>query len=254
VKQPPGHVSSLVQTMSIRVGSPAHRGFLCSMKNFSLTTLTLFLAVLTGCQTGPFAKSQKTPLCPVIQATACPVCKVQNCPQPTPTSTSTPTTTPTAAPTPKATTQPEPRLQIIGEREWALVEPGDIILEARIDTGAATSSIHAENIQLIEKDGKRWVRFNLSNPQTGAAIPLERRLHRRILVKQKTDGSNDRRYVVRMWLTLGETRTWADVSLSNRDAFEFPLLIGRNMLMDNFSVDVSSHHTLPKPVLHAQEQ
>jgi hypothetical protein len=134
-----------------------------------------------------------------------------------------------------------------------LVEPGDIILEARIDTGAETSSIHAENIQLIEKDGKRWVRFNLSNPQTGAAIPLERRLHRRILVKQKTGSGNDRRYVVRMWLTLGDTRTWVDVSLSDRDDFDFPLLIGRNMLMDNFSVDVSGHHTLPKPVLHAQE-
>jgi hypothetical protein len=57
-----------------------------------------------------------------------------------------------------------------------------------------------------------------------------------------------------MWLTLGDTRTWVDVSLSDRDDFDFPLLIGRNMLMDNFSVDVSGHHTLPKPVLHAQEQ
>jgi hypothetical protein len=222
------------------------------MKYSSFLTLIIALFVLTGCQTGPFATTgpvapqQETQICPVIETPTCPVCEVQACPEPEASAQS--------QPEQQASNAPEPRLQIIGEREWALVEPGDIVLEARIDTGAETSSIHAENIQLIEKDGKRWVRFNLSNPQTGDAIPLERRLHRRILVKQKADSASDRRYVVRMWLTLGDTRTWVDVSLSDRDDFDFPLLIGRNMLMDNFSVDVSSHHTLPKPVLHAQEQ
>ena len=127
------------------------------------------------------------------------------------------------------------------------------MLEARIDTGAETSSIHAEDIQLIEKDGKRWIRFNLENPQTGAMIPLERRLHRRILVKTKAEGVTDRRYVVRMWVTLGQTRVWLDVSLSDRDDFEFPLLIGRNMLVDHFSVDVSKHHTLTKPTTESEE-
>lgn len=137
---------------------------------------------------------------------------------------------------------------VIGEKEWALVEPGELVLEARIDTGAETSSVHAEDIQLIEKDGKRWIRFTLEDPETKVKIPLERRLHRRILVKQKAEEAKDRRYVVRMWVTLGETRTWLDVSLSDREDFEFPLLIGRNMLMDSFTVDVSRHHTLPKPV------
>ncbi|WP_414980684.1 ATP-dependent zinc protease [Congregibacter sp.] len=139
------------------------------------------------------------------------------------------------------------RYPLIGEQEWALVEPGDLVLEARIDTGAETSSIHAENIQLLEKDSKRWVRFTVKAPDSDREIQLERRLHRRILVKQTGSEDYDRRYVVRMWITLGDTRTWLDVSLSDRDDFEFPLLIGRNMLMDAFAVDVSQHHTLPKP-------
>lgn len=213
------------------------------MKNLSFPTLAMALIFLAGCQSGPFAKPQKTKLCPVIEppvCAVCAICTVKICPEPEV----------IAQPHVEqcANSAPESRPQIIGEREWALVEPGDLVLEARIDTGAETSSIHAKNIQLIEKDGKRWVRFDLPNPQTGAAIALERRLHRRILVKQKTGGDSDRRYVVRMWLTLGNTRTWVDVSLSNRDEFELPLLIGRNMLMDNFAVDVSGHHTLPKPV------
>jgi hypothetical protein len=128
------------------------------------------------------------------------------------------------------------------------VEPGDVVLEARIDTGAETSSIHAENIQLLEKDGTRWVRFSIPDPDGGEDIRLERRLHRRILIKQTGSDDYERRYVVRLWITLGDTRTWLDVSLSDRDDFEFPLLIGRNMLMDAFAVDVSQHHTLPKPV------
>lgn len=137
-----------------------------------------------------------------------------------------------------------------------MVEPGDLILEARIDTGAETSSIHAEDIQLIEKDGIRWIRFSLTDPKTNEEISLERRLHRRITVKQKTDEANEPRYVVRMWVTLGDTRTWLDVSLSDRNDFEFPLLLGRNMLIDTFAVDVSKHHTLPKPkvVLETAEE
>jgi hypothetical protein len=71
------------------------------------------------------------------------------------------------------------------------------------------------------------------------------RLRRRVLIKQ-TDGHYDRRYVVRMWVTLGETRSRIDVNLTNRTNFEYPMLIGRNFLTDSLIVDVSRHHTLDK--------
>ena len=213
----------------------------------SLIRYSLLMAcslILLGCQT----TTPVTPACPVAEAVPCPICEVQQCPEP---QIAEPITT-ECEPTPPVQcekVETDSSYAIIGEREWALVEPGNLILEARIDTGAETSSIHAEDIQLVEKDGKRWVRFNLFHPETGAKIPLERRLHRRILVKRKAGGPDDRRYVVRMWVTLGDERVWLDVSLSDRDDFEFPLLIGRNMLMDNFSVDVSRRHTLPEPAL-----
>lgn len=189
-----------------------------------------------------------TVACRVQEPAQCPVCDLSACPEPTLVEAS-----PAQCPAlPEASCEPaamESRYPLIGEKEWALVEPGDFVLEARIDTGAETSSVHAENIKLVEKDGKRWVRFTMLDPNSEAEVQLERRLHRRILVKRKgsTGEEYDRRYVVRMWVTLGDTRTWLDVSLSDRDDFEFPLLIGRNMLMDAFAVDVSTHHTLPKP-------
>ncbi len=210
------------------------------MRYFVLATLSLTLA---GCQTPP---PLVVPDCPVIEAVSCPACEVQQCPEPKVVAKS----ITQCEPVPPVQCEPasaEGKHETIGEVEWAFVEPGDVALEARIDTGAATSSIHAEDIRLLEKDGKRWVQFSLTNPTTKAKISLERRLHRRILVKQKVQKGQDRRYVIRMWVTLGNSRTWLDVSLSDRDDFEFPLLLGRNMLMDNFVVDVSKHHTMPKP-------
>jgi hypothetical protein len=116
------------------------------------------------------------------------------------------------------------------------------MLEARIDTGAETTSIHAEDIQLVEKDGRRYVRFALLDRSSGQRVQQELRLRRRVLIKQSY-GPDERRYVVRMWLTLGNTRSRIDVNLSDRANFEYPLLVGRNFLTDSLIVDVSRHHT-----------
>jgi hypothetical protein len=205
----------------------------------------LFLA---GCETTPQEPVEPGALvCPEPEPVECPVCEVTQCPvvdvePPAPVQCE--PVVPQACPEPSLDT----RFPVIGEKEWALLEPSDFIYEARIDTGAETSSIHAVDIQLVEKDGKRWVRFKLPNPATDEMVPLERPLHRRVMIKQTASEDLERRYVVRMWVTLGETRVWLDVSLSDREDFEFPVLIGRNMLMDNFAVDVSKHYVLPKPV------
>lgn len=220
------------------------------MNTIRTFTLTALAVILAGCQTNPPLIQQE---CPVIEALVCPVYEVVQCPEPKV----------VEAVIPQCEAQP--RIQVvkiaepqkytsIGGIEWAFIEPGNVVLEARIDTGAETSSIHAQDIQLIEKDGKRWVRFSLTHPETNVKIPLERRLHRRILVKQTADILEDRRYVVRMWVTLGASRTWLDVSLSDREGFEFPLLLGRNMLMDAFVVDISQRHTLPKRVPGSEVQ
>ena len=216
-----------------------------SAKSVSKQALSLLaVMILAGCQTLPERETAgEIEETPVVETQQCPVCPVQECPVqecPEPEIREKVVTKYLPAP---VVTDATP---IIGAVEWAFVEPGGLFFEARIDTGAETSSIHAEDIQLLEKDGKRYVRFSLLNRESGEKIQLERRLHRRIVVKQNVDAPADRRYVVRMWVTLGTTRTWLDVSLSDRDDFEFELLLGRNMLMDDFVVDVSKKHSLPK--------
>jgi hypothetical protein len=212
----------------------------------------LTLALLTACQTAP-PRPAATPECPEVKPIECPVCEVVECPLAQPPVVET-IVAPAPAPQPAPAPDPAPVNStgptVIGAVEWALVEPSSLVMEARIDTGAETSSIHAEDIRLVEKDGKRYVQFSLLDRETGEQIPVERRLHRRIVVKQNTEGApEDRRYVVRMWVTIGESRIWLDVSLSDRDDFEYELLIGRNMLMDEFIVDVSKQHTQSKKKL-----
>ena len=85
------------------------------------------------------------------------------------------------------------------------------------------------------------MRFTLLD-EAGQPLAQELRLRRQVLIKQPV-GEPERRYVVRMWLTLGGQRSRIDVNLSDREVFEYPLLVGRNFLMDSFIVDVSRHHT-----------
>ena len=63
------------------------------------------------------------------------------------------------------------------------------------------------------------------------------------IIKQQM-GESERRYVVKLWMTLGKIRELVDVTLSDRTDFEYPVLVGRNLLTDTAIVDVSLQHTL----------
>lgn len=191
--------------------------------------------VLSGCTLVPQQGDTSCRRVEVVElpATACPESKVVE---------RIVTKTVTAPLPPMATTAGKLHLPIIGAVEWARVEPADLWVEARVDTGAETTSIHAEDIQLIERDGKRYVSFVLIDAITGSKYPQELRLRRRVLIKQN-GGPDQRRYVVRMWVTLGDSRSRIDVNLADRSGFEYPMLIGRNFLTDTMIVDVSRHHT-----------
>ncbi len=198
----------------------------------------IIAGILSSCSLIP---QQSANTCPTVEVVELPL-TVPACPEPKVVERIV-TKTVTAPLPPMASTAGKLHLPIIGAVEWARIEPADLWVESRIDTGADTTSIHAEEIQLIEKDGKRYVSFVLTDALTGSRYSQELRLRRRVLIKQ-SDGPDQRRYVVRMWVTVGETRSRIDVNLTDRANFEYPLLIGRNFLTDTMIVDVSRHHTM----------
>lgn len=146
------------------------------------------------------------------------------------------------APAPKPCTAGKQNLLIIGSVEHVSIDATGVRARARIDTGAKTSSIHAENVVEFERDGKTWVRFNFDAEEEQEPIVLERRVARRVLIKRHGFDSQ-RRYVVKLGISIGEIEEVIQVTLSDRSDFEFPVLIGRNFLTDNAIVDVSKQFT-----------
>jgi len=156
-------------------------------------------------------------------------------------------------PAPKPTLAPAPappttiksdgeKLIIIGETEYITIKPSNLRLKARIDTGATTSSIHALDIVRYERDGKKWVRFNLVNP-SGAKIKMNYPVHRTIKVKRH--GADDQsRPVVNLKVTMGKIKKTTPFSLVDRSNFKYPVLIGRSFLADTAIVDVNRSYVL----------
>lgn len=135
--------------------------------------------------------------------------------------------------------------QVVGELEKVHLSPLDIVFNARVDTGATTSSLDARNVQRFERDGRRWVRFDITHPETAEVLTFERPVVRRIRVSQAISDDYERRTVVELHFTLGGISHTAEFSLSDRSHLDFPVLIGRNILRDQMLVDVSKQYIAP---------
>jgi len=122
--------------------------------------------------------------------------------------------------------------KIIGAVELVKVVDVDATKKARIDTGATTTSIDAQNIVMFERDGKKWVKF------TFAGKKIEKKMVG--IVSIKRHGAEDvKRPSIMIRLALGDTTRNVKVTLADRSKFTYPILIGRNFLKDMFIVDVS---------------
>lgn len=130
---------------------------------------------------------------------------------------------------------------LVGEVEYATIMPGKLRLEARIDSGATTSSMHATQIKTFERDGSSWVRFTTEKSDDAGRISLVTlELPRIRHVRIKSEGGDfERRPVVAVEVQIGAVKQKIEVSLTDRANYQFALLIGRNYLRDNAVIDVS---------------
>ncbi len=135
--------------------------------------------------------------------------------------------------------------QVVGATEKVLLSPPGLLVEARIDTGADSSSLDARAMQVFERDGHRWVRFSLVNRETDELIEIERRIIRHVRILQSSAAEPERRPVVMLGLTIGEVTQNAEFTLSDRSHLSFPALIGRNVLQDVMIVDVGRTNIAP---------
>lgn len=119
------------------------------------------------------------------------------------------------------------RIQI-GAVEEVVLLPWGVTLPARIDTGAATTSLDARNLKIQGK----FVEFSVPEPFGAQRIRLP------ILkwITVKTSEAKEKRPVVMLELCIGSKRIETQVNLNDRSKVKYPLLIGRNTLMHGFAV------------------
>ena len=224
----------------------------------AITAFILIATALTGCQAispatqTPAGKDNNviTPTPPVTQT------EEQDSERPVDTPAKPPeTTTPVAKPVPEVTvTQMFVQLPkhvdgklVLGFSEKGRLPDLGVSMPAKIDTGATRTSMDARDITFFERDGNRWVRFSLHRTSEGIR-KLELPLKDTIAIKRPGEESQ-RRPVVSLTVQVGDITQLLDVSLNDRNNYEFPMLIGRDFLQDLAVADVGKREiAVEKPL------
>jgi hypothetical protein len=121
-------------------------------------------------------------------------------------------------------------LTIIGWHECiSLPKLGLRDFAVKVDTGAKTTALHADDIETFLKNGEKWVRFKCPDiagmPPKTCAFPV---FTKRDITN--TSGQPETRIVIRTLMVLAE-RSWKiDISLTDRGTMRFPLILGRRAL------------------------
>ena len=144
---------------------------------------------------------------------------------------------------------PEP-VQVYGWREKILIDGIGNEIFAKLDTGAYTSSIHAEEKELFERDGKKWVRFIVTEPRKkdSPRVPIEAPLVR--IARIKNPGAEtETREVVRLAFKIGERKLRGDFTLNNRSNMNSAVLIGRTTIRELGWIDPSRTNLAGKNIM-----
>jgi hypothetical protein len=135
-------------------------------------------------------------------------------------------------------------ITIIGQAEQVyLPEIGNVMLHARIDTGARTSSIWAQAYK--DKNGELLVTFfnENSNHYTGEVYRIKNYSE---TVVASSNGQTEARYKIKLLVVLAGRKIRANFTLADRSTQVYPMLIGRNVLRGKYLVDVKQGSRLVK--------
>lgn len=147
---------------------------------------------------------------------------------------------------------------LFGRYEQVKVEDLGKTLKAKMDTGAMTASLSARDIERFERDGEEWVRFRLAVEGAGDTV-FERPLARVAEIKTRAEEADDdtdlergpdvaERPVVEMQLCIGDQLHQAEVNLTDRSHFRYPLLIGATAIRDlEAAIDPAQKYTAGRP-------
>ncbi len=140
-----------------------------------------------------------------------------------------------------------PETPVIGSSETISVPAmeGTLRLAAKVDTGAATSSLHATDIVKFKRDGKEFVRFTTGHGEVKAV--MEGQVTREDEVTS-SNGTSQIRVFIELPVRIGSHAVQAEFSLTDRSSMMNPVLLGKSLLKNRFLVDVGVDGALSKPM------
>ena len=137
---------------------------------------------------------------------------------------------------------------ILGWEEWvSLPELGLPAIKAKVDTGARTSALHAYFVEPVHVEGVAMVRFGVH--------PIPRRDDVEIIctarVKDQrevtsSNGERENRFVIETPIRIGQREWPIEVTLTNRNAMAYRMLIGRQAITEDILVDPASSFRQPR--------
>jgi hypothetical protein len=139
---------------------------------------------------------------------------------------------------------------VIGWREWVqLPDLGVFEIKAKVDTGAATSSLHAFRLERFEKEGLSFVRFEIHPRQRSRrpSIECEAPIVRETAVRNP-GGRTELRPVIASTLVIAGQPVEALINLTGRDEMGYRMLLGRRTLRNRFVVDPGKSYLGPRPI------
>ncbi|UVJ42411.1 ATP-dependent zinc protease [Pseudomonas sp. LS1212] len=150
---------------------------------------------------------------------------------------------------------------VYGLNEYARLADIDLEVAAKLDTGAKTASLSARDIKRFKRNGESWVRFYLAI-DAAHSHPIERPLARVSKIKRRAGDYNPEegknytaRPVIALDICMGTTLRSIEVNLTDRSAFQYPLLIGSEALKRfDALVDPSLKYAAGKPACATDAQ
>ncbi len=144
---------------------------------------------------------------------------------------------------------PPPPTTVLGWREWVgLPDWGVVHVKAKVDTGARTSALHAHDLAPFTRDDAAWVRFSIHPFQASDRDAVE--VEAPVIEEREVRSSNgevDLRPVVVTDVVLGGRTRSVEVTLTQRDAMGFRMLVGREAMRGAFLVDPAKSYLGGRP-------
>lgn len=132
--------------------------------------------------------------------------------------------------------------EVVGWIEKVRLWPGNLVVHAKLDTGADNCSLNAPQIDFFERGNEKWVRFDVIN-RDGKTVTFERKVIRIARIKRK-GAKRQERPVIMLGICIGNVYKEVEVNLVDRNHYKYQMLIGRKFLKEGLLVDSSVKYTV----------